>query len=135
MPIVYHAFPKILTEGEDTRKVLMGEVNMFEPGDIDYDLSRRADSPSFPITLHESCDKVRESFDTTLRLINEKKLEFQQIPLGSNKINNSNAFVYTLLEKWNPFWRRELERGFFAHSPTGFNRKSVPGYGYLLPIN
>ncbi len=92
----------------------------------------------FGINLPGNCSGMVESFDRTMDAVNAKNIPYNieiisYIPLNidSAKTNNSNTFVYTLLQNWSPQNRLLLERGLFIN---GFSNIRTPGYGHSLPL-
>ncbi|MBK7599087.1 MAG: hypothetical protein IPJ07_11460 [Acidobacteria bacterium] len=96
--IVHHAFPSgnLVSPG-----ILIGKVNGWEPGDVDYNLFNKApeeDRISISVTFPGNCDGFRKAFDDAKDKINSKELPYQLPVLqrGDN-VNNSNAYAYSLL--------------------------------------
>jgi hypothetical protein len=123
VPTVYHAFP------DQAGEFIVGRANPFEPPDDDFVVSAKYGVHKELIDLPTACDEVRASFDATLKAVNDRKVKYSAGFRGPNRnINNSNAFVFTLLDQWDSGRRLQLDKAFFG----SFSRDRLPGYGHNL---
>jgi RHS repeat-associated protein len=123
-----------VSQGLKKGEFLEGFVEEFKPGNFDYDGEQRAGGAvrKASVEASGSCDSVRKSFEDTKNRVNAARFVYE-IPVFSgaiNDINNSNAFAYTSLYRWNATYLPQLESQIFA----GFSRAHVPGWGYYLEI-
>ncbi len=128
-PIVYHAwnddyYPTPDPNPNDT--LLWATINDWDARDRDYQQSdglKKGHSTSFTFPI--PCLQARMSFDETSRLLNSKRVPYENAVAGPGPFNNSNAFAYTLLDRLDPGIKNVLSFEFFK----GFDKTRVPGWG------